>query len=128
MDIFVTNLPFKITEEELKNFFETYGTVEGVNLVKDHKTRQNKGYGFVSMPNEAEGKKAIAKANGSELGGRNISVSLSQKKEEKKEETKNALPFWKRKVKPKQKLVTFDGDKEPEVRKKKKGQGRGTKY
>ncbi len=127
MDLHVTNLPFKLKEGELRALFEQYGSVESVKIVVDHKLRQSKGYGFVTMPDEGEAKAAITALNEFEIQERLIKVSESSKKSDSKNEL-SKIPFWKLKKKPGQKLVSFDGDREPVQRKKRRGHGRGTTY
>lgn len=92
MDIFVGSLPFKIKEKELKELFEQFGEVESVKIIIDKITRQNKGFGFVVMPNDAEANKAINALDGTEVMGRLIIVSRS---EEKKPEPKRKKNFGK---------------------------------
>ncbi len=84
MDIFVGSLPFKLKEKELKELFEKYGEVTSAKIVKSKSTRQNKGFGFVEMPNELELRKAIFELNGLEIMGRNLEVSISDKKAKEK--------------------------------------------
>jgi RNA recognition motif-containing protein len=84
MDIFVGSLPFKLKEKELKELFEKFGEVTSAKIVKNKATRQNKGFGFVEMPNEEEIRKAIFELNGFEIMGRNLEVSISEKKEKSK--------------------------------------------
>ncbi len=79
MDIFVGSLPFKMNEAELQIVFEAFGEVKSVKIVIDKATRQNKGFGFVEMPDLQAAKKAIAQLNGSDQGGRAIVVSEAQK-------------------------------------------------
>ncbi len=74
MKIFVGNLPFKTTAEDLKNIFDDYGTVLAVDIVEDNRGN-SRGFGFVEMPGEAEGNAAITALNGMELDGRTINVS-----------------------------------------------------
>jgi RNA recognition motif-containing protein len=85
MDIFVGSLPFKIKSDQLKALFEEYGEVESVKIIIDKITRQNKGFGFVIMPNHHEAKNAIDALDGKEIMGRTIIVTVS---EEKKPEPK----------------------------------------
>lgn len=126
MDIHVSNLPFKLTEQELSSLFEPYGKVEAVNIILDHKLRQSKGYGFVKMYKDSEAKEAIKALNGFVIEDRPLKVSESVKEEEKK---KPALPYWKRTPKKGQKIVTFDDESQaPKERKKRRGHGRGTTY
>jgi RNA recognition motif-containing protein len=81
MDIFVGSIPFKLKEKDLRALFEKYGEVTSVKIVKDKFTRQNKGFGFVDMPDEDAVRTAIHELNGTELMGRTIEVSISEKKE-----------------------------------------------
>jgi len=72
--IYVGNLPFKTTEDELTSMFEQVGAVESVSIITDRETGRSKGFGFVSMSdNDAE--KAIAQFNGKEIGGRSLTVN-----------------------------------------------------
>ena len=80
MNIFVGNIDFKLTEDDLKAAFQAYGEVESVKIIKDRDTDRPKGFGFVEMPEKEEALKAIELLNGSELGGRNISVNESRPK------------------------------------------------
>lgn len=82
MDIFVGSLPFKLEEAELRGLFEEHGTVNSVKIIVDKMTRQNKGFGFVEMPDEEEGQKAIAALNGAEVMGRTIVVNKAEPKKE----------------------------------------------
>ncbi len=82
MDIFVGSLPFKLTEAELQGLFEEHGTVNSVKIIIDKMTRQNKGFGFVEMPDEAEAEKAIAALSGAEVMGRTIVVNKAEPKKE----------------------------------------------
>lgn len=81
MDIFVGSIPFKLKEKDLRAIFEKYGEVTSVKIVKDKVTRQNKGFGFVDMPDEDAVRNAIHELNGTELMGRTLEVGLSAKKE-----------------------------------------------
>ncbi|GAB4450899.1 MAG: RNA-binding protein [Bacteroidia bacterium] len=64
MNIFVSNISFKVRENALRDLFSQYGTVERVKIVKDRETQRSKGYGFVEMPNDDEALKAIEALNG----------------------------------------------------------------
>ncbi len=81
MDIFVGSIPFKLKEKDLRTLFEKYGEVTSVKIVKDKATRQNKGFGFVDMPDEDAVRNAIHELNGTELMGRTLEVCISAKKE-----------------------------------------------
>lgn len=82
MDIFVGSLPFKMKERELQEIFEKYGEVSSVKIIIDHETRQNKGFGFVKMPNELQAQHAISELNGVEIDGRPLVVNESKFKKE----------------------------------------------
>ena len=133
MDIFVSNLPFKLSETELQELFKPYGEVTAAKIIIDHKLRQSKGYGFVTMPDFTQGKAAIKALNGYKLNDRPLKVSISTKAPEADapDTLKALVPFWKRKIKLKNKFVTFDNEPEAPkkgMHKKRKGHGRGTKY
>ncbi|RFS16767.1 RNA-binding protein [Emticicia sp. C21] len=87
MDIFVGSIPFKLKEKDLRALFEKYGEVTSVKIVKDKVTRQNKGFGFVDMPDEDAVRNAIHELNGTELMGRTLEVGISEKKEAPKPKT-----------------------------------------
>ncbi len=79
MEIYVGSLPFKLKEKELRDLFEQHGEVTEVKIVIHHITRQNKGFGFITMPNDTEAVAAIDALNGTELLDRTITVSKSEK-------------------------------------------------
>ena len=81
MNIFVGNIPFSSTPEELRDIFEQYGTVNNVNLITDRETGRFRGFGFVEMPNSDEGQAAIDALNGSELSGRQLTVNEARPRE-----------------------------------------------
>jgi RNA recognition motif-containing protein len=80
MNIYVGNLSYRVTEDELRSAFNVYGQVTSVKIVMDRYSGQSKGFGFVEMPIQAEAEKAIKQLNGSLLNGRNIQVSLARPK------------------------------------------------
>ena len=82
MDIFVGSLSFKIKENQLRAIFEKYGEVNSAKIIIDRITRQNKGFGFIVMPDEDQAKHAIKELNGTEIDGRKIVVNKSDKKED----------------------------------------------
>jgi RNA recognition motif-containing protein len=79
-NIYVGNLDFRTTEDELRTAFEVYGQVDKVNTVTDRDTGQKRGFAFVEMTNDAEGVKAIAGLNGSLLEGRTLKVDEASPK------------------------------------------------
>jgi len=82
-NIFVGNLSFGATEESIRSLFETHGSVGRVNIVTDRDTGQPRGFGFVEMANDAEGEKAIAALNGTDLDGRTLNVNEARPKAER---------------------------------------------
>lgn len=82
MNIYVGNLPFQTTEDELRQAFSAYGTVSSVAIIKDHVTGQARGFGFVEMTDNTEGQAAIAALNGKPLKGRPLKVNEARPKSE----------------------------------------------
>ena len=72
--LYVGNLAFQTTEDELNGIFSQFGAVESVTIITDRDTGRSKGFGFVVME-EADADKAIEQLNGSQLGGRNLTVN-----------------------------------------------------
>ncbi|MFK5926622.1 MAG: RNA-binding protein [Desulfuromusa sp.] len=81
-DIFVSELSFEVTEEEIRKLFSVCGTVRSINMVTDPKSGQFKGVAFVCMSSDAETKEAINMLDGTRLIDRCISVSAAKTKEE----------------------------------------------
>lgn len=81
-NIYVGNLPFSTTEEEVRNLFSAYGTVDTVSLITDRETGRLRGFGFVEMSSGAD--EAIAALNQTELGGRRLVVNLAKPREERR--------------------------------------------
>ncbi len=75
MNIYVGNISYQLTEEELKEAFSTYGTTSSVKIIKDKYTGESRGFGFVEMPEKAEAEAAIAGLNGKDLKGKNLTVN-----------------------------------------------------
>lgn len=80
MNIFVARLNFKTGHEDLEKAFAQFGEVTSAKIITDRDTGRSKGYGFVEMPNEEEGNKAIAALNETELDGRTIVVKPANPK------------------------------------------------
>ena len=81
--IYVGNLSYSTTEEELKELFSQAGTVTSVARIKDRDTGQCKGFAFVEMANQAEAEKAIQMFNGKPFGNRELKVNLARPREER---------------------------------------------
>lgn len=78
--IYVGNLPFSATEEELRNLFSPYGTVHAVKLVSDRETGRPRGFGFVEMDDSAAAN-AISALNGKDIGGRSLRINEARERE-----------------------------------------------
>jgi RNA recognition motif-containing protein len=81
MRIFVGNLAFTTTEEDLGQLFHPYGTIARVQIITDRDTGRSRGFGFVEMPNATEAQEAIEALNGTSLGGRTLSISEARRRE-----------------------------------------------
>lgn len=78
--LFVGGLPFAVTDDELTQLFASFGTVVSAQVIFDRDTNRSKGFGFVEMSTDDEAKAAIDKLNGSEVGGRSITVNEARPK------------------------------------------------
>ena len=83
-NLFVGGLAYKVTDDELNEFFSTVGTVTSAKVIVDKYSNQSKGFGFVEMSSEEEAKKAVEELNGKELEGRPIAVSEARPREDRK--------------------------------------------
>ncbi len=81
MNIYVGNLHYDVTGEELKEIFEEYGEVETAKVITDKYSGRSKGFGFVEMKNDNEALKSIDELNGTDIKGRNIKVSQARPRE-----------------------------------------------
>jgi cold-inducible RNA-binding protein len=82
-NIFVGNLSFGTTEDSIRSLFESYGTVDRVNIVTDRDTGRARGFAFVEMSSEAEGNAAINGLNGRDLDGRTLNINEARPKAER---------------------------------------------
>jgi cold-inducible RNA-binding protein len=80
MNLYVSNLGFHVSDDDLKNLFEAYGNVTSAKVITDRETGKSRGFGFVEMPVDDEGKKAMKGLEGKEIEGRTISVSVARPK------------------------------------------------
>jgi cold-inducible RNA-binding protein len=84
MNIYVGNLPYSVQDEELREAFEAFGEVSSAEVIFDRRTQRSRGYGFVEMQNDDDGREAIAALNGSDFQGRELRVDESKPKDEKR--------------------------------------------
>ena len=75
MKLYVGNLSFNMSSQELEQMFAEVGTVESVNIIEDRETGRSRGFAFVEMSSQAEGQNAIAQLNGKEVDGRELKVN-----------------------------------------------------
>jgi RNA recognition motif-containing protein len=85
VNIYVSNIAFTATTQDLRQLFESYGAVEKVNIITDRDTGQSRGFGFVEMPDMAAAKAAIQGLQGTELAGRTLTVNEAKPREPRRE-------------------------------------------
>jgi RNA recognition motif-containing protein len=83
MNIYVGNLSYSVTEEELQKAFEAFGEVTSVNIITDNYSGRSKGFGFVEMPGKEEAEAAISGINGKEMAGRMLNVNEARPRADK---------------------------------------------
>jgi RNA recognition motif-containing protein len=83
MNIYVSNLSFTVQDEDLKEFFAEYGEVSSAKIIMDRETNRSRGFGFVEMPDESAGQKAIRELDGAQVDGRPIRVNVAKPREER---------------------------------------------
>jgi RNA recognition motif-containing protein len=84
MKLYVGNLPYSATEDELRTLFAQAGTVSTVELIKDRDTGSSKGFAFIEMSSQSEGENAIKMFNGYSLNNRELKVNIARPREERK--------------------------------------------
>ncbi|MDB5103750.1 MAG: RNA-binding protein [Fibrobacteres bacterium] len=82
MNIYVSNIPYQTTEDELRDAFAGFGNVSSARIIKDKLTGKSRGFGFVEMANDEEAKAALEGMNGAELTGRKINAREARPREE----------------------------------------------
>ncbi|NTU67919.1 MAG: RNA-binding protein [Chlorobiaceae bacterium] len=83
MNIYIGNLPYGVTEEDLRDAFSQFGQVQSANIITDKFSGRSKGFGFVDMPNDGEGREAIEAMNDKDFKGRTIKVNEARPREER---------------------------------------------
>ena len=83
MNIYVSNLNYKVTDEDLMQLFESYGEISSARVITDRFTGRSRGFGFVEMPDEEAAQKAIEELNQFEHEGKTLSVNEAQPREER---------------------------------------------
>ena len=82
LNIYVGNLPFSTSESDLQQLFGQFGAVARVSLIMDRDTGKSRGFGFVEMPDDTQGKAAIEALNGKDFGGRYLTVNEAKPREQ----------------------------------------------
>lgn len=82
MNIYVSNLNFKLQDEDLKHVFTAFGEVSSAKIIRDNQSGRSRGFGFVEMPNDDHARTAIEKLNGTEVEGRTIVVNEARPRKE----------------------------------------------
>jgi RNA recognition motif-containing protein len=89
MKLYVGNLAFETSGENLRQHFAQAGTVETATVVEDRDTGHSRGFGFVEMSSKEEGEAAIARFNGNDLNGRNLTVNVAKPREMRNDRRSN---------------------------------------
>lgn len=84
MNIYVSNLGYNASDEDLKKLFTEYGEVSSAKIIMDNFSGASRGFGFVEMPNDTEGQAAIDKLHNADFNDRKLSVQVARPKEERK--------------------------------------------
>jgi RNA recognition motif-containing protein len=84
MNIYVGNLSYGMSEDELRDAFGAFGEVSSVKILMDRETGRSRGFGFVEMPNKSEAETAITQLNGKELGGRALRINEARPREQRR--------------------------------------------
>jgi RNA recognition motif-containing protein len=92
MNIYVGNLSYTITEDELKQVFAEFGEVSSASIITDKYSGRSKGFGFVEMPTQAEAEAAIRSLDGKSVKGRNLKVNQARPREERPERRPQRRP------------------------------------
>ena len=83
MRIYVGNLPYSVTDDELRDMFSEYGEIASAEVIKDKFSGQSKGFGFVDMPDNSDADKAIKELNDTPMGGRKLTVNEARPRAER---------------------------------------------
>ena len=83
MNIYVANIPWKASEDQLKQHFEQFGEVSSAKIIMDKVTQRSRGFGFIEMADDSAGKNAINELNGADFMGKNLVVNEARPREER---------------------------------------------
>jgi RNA recognition motif-containing protein len=91
MNIYVSNLSFNVTDEDLQSYFQDYGAVTSAKVITDKMTNRSRGFGFVEMTDDAAAQKAITELDGATVDGRAIKVNVAKPREERTSNDKRSF-------------------------------------
>lgn len=91
-NIYVGNLPYSMTDEELTNIFSPFGNVTSARVIKDRFTDRSRGFGFVEMENDEEADKAISEVNGKNINDRMLKVSEARPRDDRRRRDRDSRP------------------------------------
>ena len=94
--LYVGNMTFDTTEEQLRTMFTEFGPVVAVDVIRDRDTGNSKGFAFITMSNQADASKAISNFNGKEVGGRPLKVDTAKPREERPNGGRSSYGFGNR--------------------------------
>lgn len=83
MNIYISNLSYGVTDADLNDLFADYGEISSSKVITDRETGRSRGFGFVEMPDDAAGQKAIDELNNAQLDGKTISVNVARPREDR---------------------------------------------
>ena len=83
MNIYVSNINFRTSSDSLETLFAQYGEVASAHIITDRETGRSRGFGFVEMPNDEEGQKAIDALNGKDFEGKTLSINIARPREDR---------------------------------------------
>lgn len=83
MNIYVANIPWKATDQQLRDLFSQYGEVSSAKIIMDRETQRSRGFGFVEMPEETSARQAISSLNGNDFMGKNLVVNEARPREDR---------------------------------------------
>ena len=92
--LYAGGLPYEVNDDRLRELFSPHGTVESANVIIDRSTGRSKGFGFVEMSSEAEAQVAITGLNGTNVGGRSLTVNVAKPRENRSDRGSGGSDRW----------------------------------
>ena len=85
MNLYVGNIPYTFTNEDLEQLFKPYGTISSAQVIMDRHTGRSRGFGFVELESDDDGRKAIEELDGSDSGGRQLTVNEARPRDQRRD-------------------------------------------